>query len=52
MSTSLDPFMKLIKNIEELENEFSSENERKVFPNKDQILELPVCVFLESIILC
>lgn len=47
MSTSLDPFMKLIKNIEELENEFLSENERKVFPNQDEILKLPVCVFLK-----
>lgn len=39
MSTSLDPFLKLIKNIEELENEW-----RKV-PNIDHTLQLPVRIF-------
>jgi len=38
MSTSLDPFLKLIKNIEELENEW-----RQV-PNIDHTLQLPVCI--------
>lgn len=40
MSTSLDPFLKLIKNIEELENEW-----RKV-PDIDYTLLLPVHFFL------
>lgn len=48
MSTSLDPFMKLIKNIEELENEFSNEKGNKV---QDQVLKLPVCIYLKSMIL-
>lgn len=43
MSTSLDPFMKLIKNIEELENEW-----RKV-PAIDYTLQLPVHFFFPII---
>lgn len=46
MSTSLDPFLKLIKNIEELENEWRKE------PNIDQILRLPVHIGWESIFYC
>lgn len=44
MSTSLDPFLKLIKNIEELENEW-----RKV-PDIDYTLRLPVHFFYSIII--
>jgi hypothetical protein len=39
MSTSLDPFLKLIKNIEELESEWRNE------PNIDYTLQLPVCIY-------
>lgn len=42
MSTSLDPFMKLIKNIEDLENEWRTE------PNIDYTLRLPVQLFLSN----
>lgn len=42
LSTSLDPFIKLIRNIEELENEW-----RKV-PNVDYTLQLPVHIYLNS----
>jgi len=45
MSTSLDPFLKLIENIEELENEWRKE------PKVDQTLRLPVRSSLESIAL-
>lgn len=38
MSTSLDPFLKLIKNIEEMENECRNE------PSVDYTLQLPVCI--------
>lgn len=44
MSTSLDPFLKLIKNIEELENEW-----RKV-PDIDYTLQLPVYCFYSIIL--
>jgi len=38
VSTSLDPFLKLIKNIEELETEWCKES------NVDETLRLPVCI--------
>lgn len=45
MSTSFDPFMKLIENIEELQTEWRTE------PSIDYTLQLPVCICLFFIIL-
>lgn len=46
MSTSLDPFLNLIKNIEELENEW-----RKNVPFVDHTLILPVSICLDSVMI-
>lgn len=43
MSTNLDPFLKLIKNIEELESEWSK------VPDIDYTLQLPVLICLDLV---
>lgn len=43
VSTSLDPFLRLIKNIEELENEWCK------VPDADHIMRLPVSIYLDII---